>query len=60
MTFLFENYEFSFMQAHDLKRLSTNRQGIRVSCRILHNPICYDHNDEVVFLTCSERSHILY
>ena len=30
-----------------------------VSCRILHDPICYALNTEVVYLTSSEQSHVL-
>jgi hypothetical protein len=31
-----------------------------VSCRILHDPICYAQKTEVAHLTSWERSHILY
>ena len=31
-----------------------------VSCRILHDSICYSPNPEVVFLASSERSHVLW
>ncbi len=30
-----------------------------VSCRILHDPICYSPNPEVVYLTSSEWSQVL-
>ncbi len=31
-----------------------------VWCRILHHPLCYVHNTEVVYLASSEQNHILY
>jgi hypothetical protein len=34
-------------------------QERHVLCRILHDPICYSPNPEVVYLTSSEQSRIL-
>ncbi len=34
-------------------------QERHLSCRILRDPIYYSHDPEVVYLTSSERSHIL-
>jgi hypothetical protein len=51
----------SLRLAEEMKQNSPRpmSQERHVSCRILHDPICYSPNSEVVYLTSSERSRIL-
>ncbi len=55
------NYIISLILGKEKKRDSPRQKSRErhVSCRILHDSICYSPNPEVVYLASSEQSHML-